>query len=586
MRQILMIITWLLGMGIMAQTFDLQDIMEDIYGQIAEAGVSMEDMTEQLMDIAAHPINLNQTNAEELSQLVWLSDEQIDDILTYQYQHPFVDIYELQLIESLKDYDIRNLLPFVYVGEAKEGEKIYFREVFRYAKHELTLRADARNIEDYEGDPIYGKLRYRFNYQNHVQMGLTIGRPTGGALDKVEYGGYVQVQDIGVVKSMVGGNFQANFGQGLVIGTPFHTGKSSYIASGTNAKEGVRKFTAVGDDYPAFHGLGTTLRFGKIEVSGLYSLQQEDSTWKHVVGVNATGKWNKLKVGVTAIKNIEATTKEGAIEGGAVVGVNARYNWGKVDIWGEVAATQTKQLGVGSIVGIQLTPIGDLNLLALYRYYSPDFDNPYAYAFSEKSRLNDENGFYLGAEIKRLAHWRFAGYVDAFREGYDVLYQTDWQPNSLYHMDWRLRARRQTTKDTYAIRYRFYYHLPCWTFRTQADANIVKTESWSYGLSVFQDIEYQTPIAPIVVQMRIQAFDARQWNNRIYAYENDVLYAYSIPNVYGLGGRFLVNVRYKINDMFAIYLRVSETVYQKAWAEEHQKKSTRTDVHTLVRIKL
>ena len=583
-----MIILWLMTVGLTAQNIRLQDILEDIYGQLAEEGIAIEDMAEQLMEIAAHPINLNQTNAEELGQLSWLSDEQIDDILMYQYQHPFVDIYELQLIESLKDYDIRNLLPFVYVGEVEETQKIYFREVFRYANHEITLRADARNIEDYEGDPLYGKLRYRFNYQNHVQMGLTIGRPTGAPWEKVEYGGYIQVQDIGMVKSMLAGNFQANFGQGLVVGTPFHMGKSSYIASGTNAKEGVRKFTAVGDDYPAFHGIGTTLRLGKMEVSGLYSLQQEDSTWKHIVGVNATGKWKKLKVGITAIENIQETIEEGETkeEGKAVVGMNARYNWGKVDLWGEVAATQGTHWGVGNIVGVRLTPIDDVNLLALHRYYSPYFNNPYAYAFSEKSRLNDENGFYLGAEVKRLAKWRFAGYVDAFREGYDAMLQTDWQANQQYHMDWRLRTRKQTDKDTYALRYRFYYHLPCWTFRTQADANMVKTEGWNYGISVFQDIEYQSATLPIVVQMRMQAFDARQWNNRIYAYENDVLYAYSIPNVYGLGGRFWVNVRYKINDMFAIYLRVSETIYQKAWAEEHKKRNTRTDVHALVRIKL
>ena len=104
--------------------------------------------------------------------------------------------------------------------------------------------------------------------------------------------------------------------------------------------------------------------------------------------------------------------------------------------------------------------------------------------------------------------------------------------------------------------------------------------------SIFQDIEYQSATLPIVVQLRVQAFDARQWNNRIYAYENDVLDAYSIPNVYGLGGRFWVNVRYKINDMFAIYLRVSESVYQQAWAAEHNRNNTRTDVHALVRIKL
>ena len=101
-----------------------------------------------------------------------------------------------------------------------------------------------------------------------------------------------------------------------------------------------------------------------------------------------------------------------------------------------------------------------------------------------------------------------------------------------------------------------------------------------------QDIEYHLPTIPIVLQLRLQAFDARQWNNRIYAYENDVLYAYSIPNVYGLGGRFWLNARYKINDTFSLYLRVSETIYQRAWAIEHDKKSTRTDVHALLRVKL
>jgi hypothetical protein len=47
-----------------------------------------------------------------------------------------------------------------------------------------------------------------------------------------------------------------------------------------------------------------------------------------------------------------------------------------------------------------------------------------------------------------------------------------------------------------------------------------------------------------------------------------------------------LNARYKINDMFSVYLRVSETIYQDAWAVEHDKKSTRTDVHALLRVKL
>ena len=131
------------------------------------------------------------------------------------------------------------------------------------------------------------------------------------------------------------------------------------------------------------------------------------------------------------------------------------------------------------------------------------------------------------------------------------------------------------------------YNFGQWKMKTQADGNMVQTKgAWTYGWSVLQDVEYRFAKVPIVLQLRAQAFDAREWNNRVYIYENDVLYAYAIPFVYGLGGRFWLNARYKINDTFSVYLRVSETIYQRAWAMEHDKKSTRTDVHALLRIKL
>ena len=123
--------------------------------------------------------------------------------------------------------------------------------------------------------------------------------------------------------------------------------------------------------------------------------------------------------------------------------------------------------------------------------------------------------------------------------------------------------------------------------KTQADGNLVTGKSgWSYGWSLLQDVEYKFIEIPIVLQLRAQAFDAQKWDNRVYIYENDILYAYSIPFVYGLGGRFYVNARYKINDIFSVYLRVSETIYQYGWAMDHNKKSTRTDVHALLRVKL
>ena len=606
-RQIFLCLGLCIAIAMHGQTVRVEEVLEDVFNQLAEDGDwSYEDLEEELLSIAENPMDLNRVTGDDLSRLMFLNDEQIDAILMYQYQHGFKELYELQLIDCLKDYEIRNLLPFVKV-ETQWGkefrssgvQKMYFREVFRYAKHETTLRVDARNMEDYKGDPMYGKLRYNFNYQNRVQAGVSVVR---GVSDKVsglekerwDYGGYIQLKDIGLMHTIVAGNYQANFGYGLVVGSPFKRGKSAYIQSTATTNEGLKKFSSVGDSYNYFHGVGATARIKWADVSAFYSLREEkEDVWQHVVGVNATAKWKKLKVGVTGVERLESNVESRKLNvesrklsDKGVMGANVRYNWGKVDLWGEVAASHAEQWGWATILGVRVNPISDLNLLAIYRYYSPEYDNVYANSLCSWSRMKDEHGGYLGVEYNRLRNWQLSVFGDVWKDGYETMAQADFVPQKDYQMHMRLRAKRKNEIDTYSARWNGIWDLGSWRLKTQVDANMVYAkDKWSYGWSVFQDVEYRFVRVPIVLQFRAQAFDAREWNNRVYIYENDVLYAYAIPFVYGLGGRFFLNARYKINDTFALYLRVSETIYQEAWAADHNKRNTRTDVHALLRVK-
>ena len=596
-RRIFIFFGLCVAMATLGQDIRVEDVLEDIFNQLSEDGdLAYEDIEEELLSIAENPMDLNKVTGEDLSRLMFLSDEQIDAILMYQYQHGFKELYELQLIDCLKDYEIRNLLSFVEVkGERLEvkGKEMYFREVFHYAKHEMTLRVDARNMEDFVGDPMYGKLRYRFNYQNRVQAGVTIDRATGVPWEKINYGGYIQLKDIGPMRTIVAGNYQASFGYGLVVGSPFKRGKSAYIQSTATTDEGLKKFSSVGDSYNYFHGLGATARVKWADLSAFYSLRQgKEDAWNHVVGANATARWKKLKVGVTGVETLgllgdEAKGERDMGYGQLAMGANVRYNWGKVEVWGEVAASHAEHWGWGTIMGVRVNPISDLNLLAIYRYYSPEYNNIYANALSSKTRVYNEHGGYLGVEYNRLKNWQLSLFGDVWKEGYETMAQADFLSPKDNKMHMRLRAKRKNEIDTYSARWNGMWDLGAWRLKTQIDANMVYAkEKWSYGFSVFQDVEYRFVKVPIVLQFRAQAFDAREWNNRVYMYENDVLYAYAIPFVYGLGGRFWLNARYKINDTFALYLRVSETVYQGAWAAAHDKKHTRTDVHALLRVKL
>ena len=238
-----------------------------------------------------------------------------------------------------------------------------------------------------------------------------------------------------------------------------------------------------------------------------------------------------------------------------------------------------------------------------YRYYSPYFDNALGYAFSETSRLGDENGGYLGFEITRLRKWRFSGYADVFyfsgvkygipqagTIGYDLLgevrYHSPLTANrSPFTVTLRLRARKKGTTSTYSARFQFDWSNGPWSLRTTADANHVT----SYGVSLAQDIAYnfQSPMSniqlPLSLRLRLQAFDARNWDYRIYLYEHDVLYAFSIPASYGLGGRAYVCLKWQAHPHIALYCRLSETIYEKSWATAHNRSMTRTDIHVLLR---
>ena len=669
---ILFILSSFQGRAGVRPSFSLDDIILDIYNAVTEFGeVDYEQLQTDLYALHESPIDLNNTSDEELTQLYFLSPQQIDAILAYAYRHPFESLYELRLIPELADYEIRDLLPFVYINRAAlnseainsiNTDALYAKEIFAKAHHELLTRIDARNIEAYEGtDPIYTQFRYRFDFRRRVTFGGQLRRPTGGFARDLQYGAYLQLNDITPhLHTLVAGNFQASFGQGLVLAPVFHSGKSMYVTSVGQQREGLRYYSSV--DGEGLHGAGATLRWEwnkttRLDVSALYSMRRaNDSTWHHLLGANLTLRHKKLQVELTAIENLwsdsihpytNAKYNRHYFRGRnqAVIGVSFRYNHGWFDAFGEIATAQNHQItndqspitkshwGFGTIIGSRFYPTNGISLLALYRYYSPYFDNALGYAFSETSRLGDENGGYLGFDITRLHNWRFIGYGDIFyfsgykyglgdatrTLGYDAMAEIQYHqpgassrqtggaasaekgynPSQITNHQWllslrfRARAKKKGTS-TYSARAIFDWQRNGWSLRTTLDANltnqkstITNQQSIPYGISIAQDIAYNFQLStfnfPLSLRLRLQGFDAREWANRIYTYEHDVLYAYSIPAVYGLGGRAYLCLRWQIIPQLALYFRASETVYARKWAAAHSRPLTRTDLHLLLR---
>jgi hypothetical protein len=81
------------------------------------------------------------------------------------------------------------------------------------------------------------------------------------------------------------------------------------------------------------------------------------------------------------------------------------------------------------------------------------------------------------------------------------------------------------------------------------------------GLLIYQDISYKKLSFPLSLSIRYAIFDTDGFNSRIYAYENDVLYAFSIPAFNGRGTRFYITSKYHISRGVDLWLRFAQSYH-------------------------
>ena len=64
---------------------------------------------------------------------------------------------------------------------------------------------------------------------------------------------------------------------------------------------------------------------------------------------------------------------------------------------------------------------------------------------------------------------------------------------------------------------------------------------------------------PLSANARFAVFRTPSYNTRIYAYENDVLYSFSIPAYYGNGIRYYFTLRYNATRWLDVWVRWAQT---------------------------
>jgi hypothetical protein len=625
---------------------NMEQFIADMYEQYTgETGKEpdYELFYNELMQLSEFPININDTNREQLSKLMFLSDIQIENLLYYLYKvDKMLTIYELQLVEGYDMTDIRRMLPFVFCGEAQvKDEPLEFAKLLKFGKNEMLLRFDLVpeqkagyiRVSDvapaYAGNALYHHMKYRFSYRDRLFLNITTEKDAGEALFSrklkvYDFKGFsAQYQSKGFIRNMILGDFRASFGQGLVLNQAFGTGKSSQTTSVISRNQG---FTRSGstNEYSFFRGVAVTLghttfrhhvfvsdrridanvvdnQFSTIYTTGLHRTEREianrNKLQQYTAGMSSVYTALHWQVGFSAVYNLFDKAQQIKyypynqfyFQGRSqlVSGLHYRFRSGKAQFFGEAANTGFR--GFATLNGLLFYPASTFHLAIVQRYFAPEYNALYAAAFSESSRVSNESGWYVGLSMVPAARWKLDAYADLYRfpwmkygadaavTGRDFLIQAQFSPKRQLNMLWRLKYEQKAANEPggfystsrlipeskSALRYQLTSEKGAFYFRFSMELNrILKQGSEpTYGFSAMQDLGFQFPKFPLKVDVRYLFFDAPFYNNRIYIYEKDVLYAFSVPAFSGRGVRYYFNLNYQLQHNMHLYFRFAQTIF-------------------------
>lgn len=200
-----------------------------------------EELYEWLASFIAKPIALNRATREDLEQLPFLSDQQIEDILFYRYQCQNIrSTAELHLIPSLSNACARLLSHFVSVEEPSEKPYDSLLKSLHHGYHQMVLSANIPLYQrrgfiekKYLGGPIRHDFRYTFQANHQIAWGLIgaqdAGEPffkQGNSCGYDHYAGYLLLRDFHSIKTAIIGHYRVKIGMGLVINNDFALGKT------------------------------------------------------------------------------------------------------------------------------------------------------------------------------------------------------------------------------------------------------------------------------------------------------------------------------------------------------------------------
>ena len=544
---------------------------------------------------------------------------------------------------------------------AKSQKNLYLRwnrnlevpQGFRI-KADATTPAYLGNINQYY-------LRFSQTYENRISFGLTMEKDPGEAFFKGNnkqgfdfMSAHFMYKKVNKrIDRIVLGDFRAQFGQGLILNTSFSPGKSAFVANIRRSGPALNRFTSV-NEQNYLRGAGTTINltkkiklssfvsarkrdgnisfadtsdvdmdvqnFTSLQLSGLHRTQREieskNTLSQATVGASLKYKDSKGSLGLNVLYNqfdeaIGRTNKpynQYFFNGQNLLNASIDYSYFYKNFifFGETAWSDNQQFATVNGIIATLNPKVSFSIHS--RLMPKDFHSLFGQTFSETTGTSNENGIYMGLEIRPTNEWRFVGYMDTWQHPW-LRFRTDApakgkeyyarvtfykRRNMEAYLHWKYERKQESYRLNYSKTDELLYKAKT-NIRLQLNKKVTKrlelrsrlewsnfniekisneegliwydqkfqsfSDIKSNGFLAYQDVLYKPVNIPFSFTTRFAIFDVASYDARIYAFENDVSYQFSVPAYYNKGTRFYFNLKYRARRHLTLEARYAQTYW-------------------------
>ncbi len=501
-----------------------------------------------------------------------------------------------QTLQRQQGFLIQDTSKSRYLGSP---ERLFVRYRYRYGQHVyLSL-----NMEKDAGEQFFlGKKLNGFDF----------------------YSASLYLRDLGRFKKIVIGDYALQFGQGLSLWSGLAFGKGAAIATTTKSEIGLRPYSS-SNEALFFRGFATTWTVKKLNITPFVSyrlldagitdsadfeikslnqsgfhrtageLKNKGNLRQMVYGLNVQYNKRNLSMGLSAYRTVfnrffepgKNIYNKFRFSGLSLFNGSIYFNrtWRNIYLFNEVS--HSFGTGMALLNGLLISLSPQVSLSLLHRNYHRDYHTFYSQAISEGSGAANEKGMYSGLVIAPSRSLELAVYTDIFKfpwlkfrvdapsTGFEGFSQLTWSLKKVLKaiLRYNIEQKEQNGDEGIVsipvavfkqnIRAELSYVLAeGLQIRNRIEVSIHKKGSITEeGYLIYQDLLYNPMQSRFSGNFRFALFSTSGYNSRLYAYENDVLYGYSVPALQNKGIRFYLNGRWNLRRGLDVWMKYGITKY-------------------------